>query len=194
MFKTILLLALASSASLVLLVQAGSSASLTEMTRQHYDLIDSSQYKVVSDEDQKLVETVKHHITTNFVDLKTFPEVFGFLEKVKLLVQKHPKNIAFAQGDLKELMKFLTQDMVTKLIRVDTEPFTLPLTDDKIPLAWHAMEEDDLVKNLFGVPLRLVVEQRKLELTKSEPTNHKDNNNFFANFWCKISGGCSQHQ
>lgn len=170
------------------------AASITDLTSQDLLKLDSAQLKVVSDDDQKLMEIIKHHITRDFAEFKSFHEVFNFLDKVKLLVQKHPKNVAFAQGELRDLFKFLSQESVTKLARVDTEPFTMPITDDKIPLAWHAIEEDELTGKLFSGPLRSLVEMRKQELTKLEPTNHKDGNNFFTTFWCKISGGCSQHQ
>lgn len=192
--KTILLLQIFLLVALAASTQYTQAASITDLTSQDALKLESAQLRVVSDDDQKLMEIIKHHISRDYADFKSFNEVFSFLDKVKLLVQKHPKNVAFAQGDLRDLFKFLSQESVTKLARVDIEPFAMPITDDKIPLAWHAIEEDELTGKLFSGPLRVLVEVRKQELTKLEPANHKDGNNFFTTFWCKISGGCSQHQ
>lgn len=153
---------------------------------------DSPAYKIISDEDRANMQLAKNHIEAEFANFKNVDEVFKFLDMVKLLVQKHPKNIAFAQGDLKDLHKFLSQEMVTRLIRVDTLPFEMPLNDDnKMSLANRAVQEDELLRKLFGGPLRTLDDERQRE--KLRPTgdgSHRDGN-FFANFWCRLSGNCS---
>lgn len=171
------------------------AVSLTELSKAHWALFESPNSRIVSDDDQASMQSIKHHIQNDFSEFKSIQEVHDFLDKVKLLVQKHPKNTAYAQGDRKELLKFLSQDIITKLIRVDTEPFIMPLSDDKIPLAQKAVDEDELTRRLFGAPLRSWIEVRKQQLSRTEDGNHeKDGTNFFTNFWCKISGSCSQHQ
>jgi len=153
-------------------------------------IIDSPALRVISDEDATTMQNIKHHIENEFANFKSINEVHAFLDKAKLLVQKHPKNVAFAQGDLKDLYKFLSSEMVTKLIRVDTEPFVLPIADDKMPLAQRAIDDDELTRKLFGGPLRSLIEAKRQQISRTEEGNHKDGN-FFSNFWCKISGGCS---
>ena len=153
-------------------------------------LVDSQAPKYLSDQDQTDMQQVKHHIANEYSDFKTIQEVMDFLDKVKLLVQKHPKNVAFAQGDYKELFKFLSQEIVTKLIRVDTDPFMMPISEDRIPIAQRAIDEDDLSRKLFAGPLRSLIEARRQQLSRTEDGNHKDGN-FFTGIWCKISGSCS---
>lgn len=153
-------------------------------------VIDSPALRVISDEDATTMQHIKYHIGNEFANFKSINEVHAFLDKAKLLVQKHPKNVAFAQGDLKDLYKFLNSEIVTKLIRVDTDPFILPIADDKIPFAQRAIDDDELTRKLFGGPLRSLIEAKRQQLSRSEEGNHKDGN-FFSNFWCKISGGCS---
>lgn len=172
-------------------------ASVASLTDSHTSAaagslaaLDSPALRIISDQDQADVQQIKYHIANEYSDFKTINEVIAFLDKVKLLVQKHPKNIAFAQGDLKEVLKFLSQETVTKLIRVDTDPFVMPISEDKIPLAQRAIDEDELTRKLFSGPVRSLVEVRRQQLSRgSEDSNHKDGN-FFTNFWCKISGGC----
>lgn len=153
-------------------------------------IIESPALRVISDEDSRSMQTIKYQIENEFADFKTINEVHSFLDKVKLLVQKHPKNLAFAQGDVKELHKFLSSEMVTRLIRVDSELFVLPIADDRMPLVQRAIDEDELIRKLFGGPYRSLVEAKLQQRTRNEEGNHKDGN-FFSNFWCKISGGCS---
>lgn len=178
------LLLVCSAASLsdgaVAAVSAGSSSLAA---------LDSPALRIISDQDEAELAQIKHQIANEYSDFKTIDEVLMFLDKVKLLVQKHPKNVAFAQGDLKELLKFLSQESVTKLIRVDTEPFILPISDEKLLVAQRAIEEDELTRKLFGGPVRSLVETRRQQSLRPEDGNHKDGN-FFTNFWCKLSGGC----
>lgn len=157
---------------------------------QHLVNVDSPALRIISDEDQQLMQSIKHHIAVDYSEFKTVNEVHAFLDKVKLLVQKHPKNVAFAQSDLRELFKFLSQESVARLIRVDTEPFVMPISDDKIAYAQRALDDDELTRKLFSGPLRSLMEARRQQVSRAEDGNHKDGN-FFANFWCKISGGCS---
>lgn len=152
--------------------------------------LDSPALRMISDDDQATLQQIKYHISNDYSEFKQINEVHAFLDKVKLLVQKHPKNVAFAQGDLKELFKFLSQESVTKLIRVDTDPFIMPIGDDKIPFALRAIDEDELTRKLFGAPMRSLVEAKKQQLNRHDDGNHKDGN-FFTSFWCKISGGCN---
>lgn len=188
--------------SLIILVQVAAlgfqfalAGTLTELSRANLAHLDSPALKIISDEDSQNLQMIKLHIKNDFIEFKNINDVLAFLDKVKLLVQKHPTNVAFAKGDLKELLNFLSSEIVTRLIRVDTDPFIMPVGDDKIPLALRAIEEDDLTRKLFGGPLRSLVEVRKQQLSRTEEGNHeKDGTNFFTNFWCKISGGCSQHQ
>lgn len=161
-------------------LQAGSASALAAL-----DL--SPALRIISDEDQRSLQQIREHISNGYSEFKQINEVHAFLDKVKLLVQKHPKNTAFAQADLKELLQFLSTETVTKLIRVDTDPFIMPITDDKIPFAQRAIDEDDLSRKLFGGPLRSLVEMRKQQLSRPEDGNHKDGN-FFQNFWCKLTG------
>lgn len=172
--------------SALVLVQA----ALPAAPSSHLASLDSPALRMISDEDQQLMQSIKHHIGNEYSDFKTINEVHAFLDKVKLLVQKHPKNVAFAQADLRELLKFLSQESVARLIRVDTEPFVMPISDDKIVYAQRAVDDDELTRKLFGGPLRSLIEARRQQVSRAEDGNHKDGN-FFANFWCKISGGCS---
>lgn len=169
---------------------AGAVADQT--TVQHMGAqFESPAYRVISDEDRMNMQYVKTQIEEGFSGFKDISQVHDFLDKVKLLVQKHPKNVAFAQGDLKELHKFLSQEMVTKLIRVDTTPFELPISEEKMVFAQRAVDEDDLIGKLFGGPLRSLVEAKQRQMTtRTDDGNHRDGN-FFSNFWCKISGNCS---
>lgn len=176
----IIQLILASSTLLV------ASAAAVEPNSPVAAVFDSPALKLVSDEDQQNMQQIKSQIANDYADLKSIKEVLAFLDDVKLLVQKHPKNVAFAQGDLKELLKFLTQETVTRLIRVDTDPFTLPISDDRIPIAQRAVDEDELTRKLFGGPLHSLVEAKRQQTARADG-NHKDGN-FFANFWCKLSG------
>ena len=154
--------------------------------------LDSPSLRIISDDDKANMEQVKYHIANEYADFKNIDEVLAFLGKVQILVQKHPRNIAFAQGELKEMHKFLSQESVTKLLRVDTDLFhPVPMGDDRVALAQRAIEEDDLTRKLFGGPMRSLVESRKQQVSKADEGNHKDGN-FFANVWCKISGGCHQ--
>lgn len=151
--------------------------------------LESPALRLVSDEDLQLMQQIKHHIANEYSEFKSVNEVHAFLDKVKLLVQKHPKNVAFAQAELRELLKFLSQESVARLIRLDSEPFVMPISEDRIPLAQRAVDEDELTRKLFGGPLRSLVEARRQQVSRTEDGNHKDGN-FFASFWCKISGGC----
>lgn len=152
---------------------------------------DSQALKLLSSEDQANMEVIKFHIGKDYSDFKSIQEVVNFLEKVSLLVQKHPKNLAFAKGDLKEMHKFLSQESIARLIRVDTEPFHPVPVGEKMLVAQRAMEEDELTRKLFGGPMRSLEESRKQQVIRTEDGNHKDGN-FFTSFWCKISGGCHQ--
>ena len=152
-------------------------------------MLDGPAFRLVSDEDQMLMKQVKHHIEEDFVSFKNINDVHIYLDKVKLLFQKHPKNVAFAQGDLKELHSFLSKEIVNKLYRVDAEPFVMPIGDETLPLAQRAVENDELVRKLFGGPLRSLIESKRQNLAGKEEGSHKDGN-FFTNFWCKISN-CS---
>jgi hypothetical protein len=165
---------------------AEQSAAVQHMNAQ----FESPAYRVISDEDRALMQQVKNQIEDDFSSFKDVDEVHKFLDKVKLLVQKHPKNVAFAQGDLKELHKFLSQEMVTKLIRVDTMPFEMPISDERMVFAQRAVDEDELTRKLFGGPLRSLAEAKRQHHSRTEDGNHRDGN-FFSNFWCKISGNCS---
>lgn len=172
----------------ILLTSAASTTS--DSVSNAFAALDSSAYKIVSDEDSQTMQLIKNQMNNDY-QFKSIDEVISFLEKVRILVQKHPKNIAFAQGDLKDLYKFLSQEIVTKLIRVDTDPFyPIPDGEDKMALANRALEEDDLVRKLFGVPFRSLVEARRRNSARADNGDHKDGN-FFTNFWCKISG-CNQ--
>lgn len=151
---------------------------------------DSAGLRVISDADAADLANIKYHIANDYSEFKTVDEAIAFLDKVKLLVQKHPKNVAFAQDELKDLFKFLSQEIVTKLIRLDTDPFILPISDERLALAQRALEEDELTRKLFSAPVRSLVEARK-QPRPDDGGNHKDGN-FFTNFWCKLSGGC-QH-
>lgn len=186
----LLTLALMMQLSVGLLVFAG---SIGDTSGAHLAALDSPSLRVVSDEDQAIMSHIKYQIANDYSDFKTIDEVHAFLEKVRLLVQKHQKNTAFAQGDLKELLKFLSQEIVTRLIRVDTEPFIMPISDDKLPFAQRAIDEDELTRKLFGGPLRSLVEAKRQQISRGEDGNHRDGN-FFANIWCKISGGCHSNQ
>lgn len=181
--------------SLTLLAQLGllvASAASTSDSAGSLVPFDSPSLRMISDEDQSNMQQIKYHIANEYSDFKNIDEVISFLEKVRVLVQKHPKNLAFAQGDLKELLKFLSQESVTKLIRVDTEWFhPTPVDVDRLAVAQRAIEEDELTRKLFGAPVRSLVEARRQQLSRAEDGNHKDGN-FFTNFWCKISGGCHQ--
>lgn len=173
----------------VLLTSAASTSD--SLISNAFTTLDSPAYKLVSDEDSSTMQLIKYHIQNDFSEFKTIDEVVSFLEKVRVLVHKHPKNTAFAQGDLKDLFKFLSQETVAKLMRVDTEPFNpIPVGEDKMALAHRALEEDELVRKLFGVPIRSLVEARRQLSSRTEDGDHKDGN-FFTNFWCKISG-CHQ--
>lgn len=169
------------------------NASQVPQVNQLLGQLDSPQYRMVSDEDQANMAHIKNQISNDYADFKSIDEVHSFLEKVRLLVQKHPRNIAFAQGDLKDLHKFLSQEIVVKLIRVDNEIFNMPITDDRLQLAQRAVDDDDLIRKLFGGPLRSLVEAKRNQMTRGEDGNHKDGN-FFTSFWCKISGGCQNNQ
>mgnify|MGYP001019911256 CR=1 FL=1 len=166
------------------------ASSLSESQAGIMTALDSPALRMISDEDQANLQQIKYQIANEYSDFKTINEVHAFLDKVKLLVQKHPKNVAFAQGDLKELLKFLSQESVTRLIRVDTDPFIMPISDDKIPIAQRAIDEDELTRKLFGAPMRSLMEAKRQQVSRAEDGNHKDGN-FFTNFWCKISGSCS---
>lgn len=144
---------------------------------------------VVSDDDLASQKQIKYHIGNGFTSLKTIDEALSLLDKVRLLIQKHPKNVASASGNMRELHNFLSNETITKLARVDVDPFLPPLTDDKIALAQHAVDEDELTRTIFGVPLRSVIESRK-QSSKSDSSQDKDSN-FFQNFWCKLSGSCT---
>lgn len=154
-------------------------------------VFDNPALRLVSDEDQANMQQIKSQIANDFSDLKSIKEVIAFLDDVKLLVQKHPKNVAFAQGDLKELFKFLSQEIVTRLIRVDTDPFAAPLTDDRIPWAQRAVEEDELTRRLFAIPLQSHIEAKRQQTARADG-NHKDGGNFLASWWCKITN-CSNN-
>lgn len=151
---------------------------------------DHQALKMISDEDMANMRHIVHHMDKDYSEFKSVDEVHMFLDKVKLLVQKHPKNVAFASGDLKALFKLLSEERTTKLIRVDTEPFVMPITDERMQIAQRAIESDELTRKLFGGPVRALVEARRQHLSRAEGGDHKDGN-FFTNFWCKISGGCS---
>lgn len=177
---------------LVASVSAASVVSDNQNSQQNAGnlaMLDSPALQVISDADKALMQEIKHHITVDFTEFKSINDVHMFLDNVKLLVQKHPKNVAFAQANLKELLKFLSQEIITKLIRVDTDPFVMPLTEDKFALAQRAVDEDELTRKLFGAPLRSLIEARRQQLSRTEDGNHKDGN-FFSNFWCKLSGSC----
>lgn len=150
----------------------------------------SQALSVISDEDQASVTQIKHHMTKDFSDLKSVDEVLSFLDKVKLLIQKHPKNVAFAQNDLKELHKFLSQDSIVKLARVDTEPFIAPISEDKIAVAQRAIEADELTGKLFSAPIRSLIDSRRQSANHNG--SHDKDSSFFSNFWCKLSGNCDQ--
>lgn len=149
----------------------------------------SGDLKVISDQDQQDMQQVKYHIANEYSEFKNIPEVLNFIEKVRLLLQKYPRNNFFAQGELKELLKFLSQESVHRVNRLDDGPFTMPISDDRIPLAQRAVEEDELTRKLFAGPLRSLIEARRQQNARAEDGNHKDGN-FFANFWCKLSGNC----
>lgn len=183
-YATIFLVAITTAVGLV---RAGAIAS--EQHNVNQPNLDSPALRVISDDDQATMQSIKHHIEYDFADFKTLEEVHSFIDKLRNLVQKHPVNIALAKGDLKDLHKFLSQEVVAKLYRIDTEPFKLPLGDDRIPYAQMALDDDDLTRKLFGGPLRSLVEMRRQQVSRAENGNHKDGN-FFTNFWCKISG-CS---
>lgn len=151
---------------------------------------DSAAFRIISDEDQNIMQQIKHHIDDEFANFKSINEVHTFLDKVKLLVQKHPKNVAFAQGDLKDLQRFLSQEIVTRLIRVDTEPFIMPISDERMPLAQRAIDEDELTRKLFSGPLRSLVELKRQQVSRAEDGNHRDGRNFFANLWCSMTNSC----
>lgn len=177
--------------SLFVCAAPDSSSSSSALTSSNLaSTLDSPALKIISDDDFATMQQIKFHIQNDYSEFKNIDDVISFLEKVKLLVQKHPKNVAFAQNDLKELLKLLSQESVTKLIRFDTDPFhPTPIGDDKMALAQRALEEDELARKLFGGPIRSLVEARRQQLSRAEDGNHKDGN-FFTNFWCKISGGC----
>lgn len=169
-----------------------SGASTSESVSSSLAVLDSPALKIVSDEDSQSMQQIKYHMDNEYAKFKNIDDVVNFLEKVRTLVQKHPKNTAFAQGDLKDLLKFLSQESVIRLIRVDTDPFyPIPFGEDKIALAQRALEEDELTRKLFEGPIRSLIEARRQQLSRAEDGNHKDGN-FFTNFWCKISGGCHQ--
>lgn len=174
-------------------VQAGAVSSSSEQQHSPINslaaLLDSPNLRIISDEDESLMQIIKRQIDDEFSSFKSINDVHSFLDKVKLLVQKHPKNVAFAQGDLKDLQKFLTQEIVTKLIRVDADPFSMPISDEKMPIAQRALEEDELTRKLFSGPLRSLIEAKRQQVSRAEDGNHRDGN-FFSNFWCKISGSC----
>lgn len=151
--------------------------------------LDSPALRVISDEDKSNLQTIKHHIQKDYTEFKSINEVHAFLDKVKLLVQKHPKNVAFAQDELKELLKFLSQETVTQLIRIDTDPFVMPIDDSRLKVAQDAVSEDELTGKLFGYPLRSLIESRK-QHNRHDEGNHKDGN-FFSNFWCKMTNTCN---
>lgn len=165
-------------------------SSFASMAELQSGMFESANLQVISDEDQASMQHIKHQIANDFAHFKNINDVHVFLDKVKLLVQKHPKNVAFAQGDLKELLKFLSQESITRLVRLDSEPFVLPLSDERLALAQRALDDDELSRKLFSAPLRSLLEARKQQVNRSEDGNHKDGN-FFTSFWCKISGGCS---
>lgn len=153
---------------------------------------DSPALRLVSDEDQANMQQIKNQIANDFTDLKSIKDVIAFLDDVKLLVQKHPKNVAFAQGELKELFRFLSQEIVTRLIRVDTDPFAAPLTDERLPLAQRAVEEDELTRKLFSAPLQSHIEAKRQQTARAAG-NYKDGN-FFSSLWCKITNSaCSNN-
>lgn len=188
---------MATIATLVSLVQCGAVSNEQTLSNgggagvnlaANYD---AQTLRMISDEDQANMQHIRHHIDEDFAKFKTVNEVHAFLDKVNLLAQKHPKNLAFAQGDLKDLHKFLTQEIVTKLIRVDAEPFVMPISDDKMQIAQRAIDEDELTRKLFSGPLRSLIEAKKQQVSRTETGNHGDGGNFFTNFWCKISGNCS---
>lgn len=191
MRQSILICSLALLAAAGSLVQAGAVASeaaanAASNLAAHFD---SPALRIISDEDQAVMQHIKHQIDDDFANFKSINEVHNFLDKVKLLVQKHPKNVAFAQADLKDLQRFLSQEMVTRLIRVDTEPFIMPISDDRMPLAQRAIDEDELTRKLFSGPLRSLIEVKRQQVSRAEDGNHRDGN-FFSNFWCKLSGSC----
>lgn len=184
------LIALTIATQLATVALVASAGAVVEQGTASLAAFDSPALKIISDEDQNSLQQIKYHIDQDFVNFRSINEVHAFLDKVKLLVQKHPKNVAFAQGDLKELLKFLSQEIVTRLIRVDTEPFIMPLSDDKVPYAQRAVDEDELTRKLFGGPLRSFIEAKRQQVSRNDDGNHKDGN-FFANIWCKITGSCS---
>lgn len=167
-----------------------SGAVQQEQHNSNLAIFESPALRMISDEDQANMQHIKHHIESDFSNFKTINEVHAFLDKVKLLIQKHPKNVAFAQADLKDLHKFLSQDIITRLIRVDAEPFIMPIGDDRVAIAQRAVDDDELTRKLFGGPLRSMIETKRQQMNRTEDGNHKDGN-FFTNFWCRISGGCS---
>lgn len=169
------------------------AASFTELTNSDLAHLESSTLRMVSAEDRNNMEQIKYAISNDFSEFKTIQEVQSFLDTVRLLVQKHPKNTAFARDEQKELFKFLSQEIIGRLIRVDADPFIMPISDDKIPLAQKAIDDDELTKKLFGAPLRSFIETKKQQLARSEDGKNVKDGNFFNNFWCKISGSCS-HQ
>ena len=183
-------LALVAATQLVAFAGALAGAIQAEPSASLAALLESPALQIISDEDQANVQAINRHIEEAFANFKTLNEVHAFLDKVKLLVQKHPKNVAFARGDLKHLHKFLSSEIVTRLIRVDTEPFILPIGDDRLPIAQRAVDEDELTGRLFGAPLRKLVEAKKQQLSRTEDGSHKDSN-IFTSFWCRILGSCS---
>lgn len=168
----------------------GSAVAQVNPDQMSVGQFDLPTLKLVSDDDLQVMQEIRAHIDREFYPLKSVDEVHILLEKVKTLAQKHPKNVAFAGGDLRELHKFLSLEIVGRLVRVDADPFILPISDERMPLAKRAIEDDDLVKKLFSRPLSSLIESRKQQLSRSDSSNHRDGN-FFANFWCKISGTCS---
>lgn len=187
--KIMTLTVVALQLTMVGLVLAG-AVQQDNLAANNLAIFDSVALKIISEDDQANMKHIKQQIEDDFAKFKTINEVHSFLDRVKTLVQKHPKNVAFAQDDLKELHKFLSQEDVTRLIRVDTEPFIMPISDDRMPMAQRAVDEDELTRKLFGGPLRSLVEAKKQQVSHHSDGNHKDGN-FFSNFWCKISGGCS---
>lgn len=146
---------------------------------------------IISDEDQSSMNYIKNEISHNYQDFNNINEVHSFLDKVKLLVQKHPKNVAFAQGNVKELFKLLSSEEVTRLVRLDTDQFVMPLPEERVAVAQRAIEEDELTRKLFGRPLTSLIENRKQASARPDDQSHKPEGSFFSTMWCKISGSCN---
>jgi hypothetical protein len=158
---------------------------------------------VVSDEDRATMQRVKSLLETNFSapSFKELDEVHKFLGQVRLLAHRHPKNVAFARAELKELHQLLSQEPVTRLVRLDASPFEAPVSsDERLALAQRAADEDELTGKLFGGPLRSLAEEAERRRRRQQQQQHARtedaaggqhrDGNFFVNLWCKISGEC----